>query len=143
MSVVQHSPQTTRPGGVTGAGFRPGQSGNPGGRPKGLSRRVRDLVGDDGTLIADFMLGVLTDEKERTADRMEAAKWLGDRGFGRAVQALDIDVYPHSFDISYLSTPDLEAMAAILSKYSPEVAEQAESGELRLGAGSVEVATSR
>jgi hypothetical protein len=100
-------------------------------------------VGDDGTLIADFMLGVLTDEKEKTADRMEAAKWLGDRGFGGAVQALDIDVYPHSFDISYLSTTDLEAMAAILSKYSPEVAEQAESGELRLGAGSASIAASR
>jgi len=36
-----------------------------------------------------------------------------------------------------LSTEDLEAMAAILQKYSPDVAELAESGELRLGAGPV------
>lgn len=35
-----------RPGGVTGKGFQPGQSGNPGGQPKGLSefkQAMRDL----------------------------------------------------------------------------------------------------
>ena len=31
-----------------GRPFRPGQSGNPGGRPKGLSRATRELVGEDG-----------------------------------------------------------------------------------------------
>jgi hypothetical protein len=31
----------------------PGVSGNPGGCPKGLSRRVRELVGDDGEAIAE------------------------------------------------------------------------------------------
>ena len=86
------------------------------------------------------MFSVLTDEKERTADRMEAAKWLGDRGFGKAVQALDIDVYPHSFDITHMSTEDLKAMAAIVSKYSPEVAESTEAGELRLGSNSAGIA---
>ena len=69
MSVVQHNPRTTRHGGVTGAGFMPGQSGNPGGRPKGLSRRVRELVGDDGHAIAEYMFTVLNDEKERRSKR--------------------------------------------------------------------------
>ena len=73
----------------------PGVSGNPGGRPKGLSRRVRELVGDNGEAVADFMFTVLSDEKERTrdqrvklplsepdevepphADHVEAAAWL-------------------------------------------------------------------
>jgi hypothetical protein len=121
----------------------PGQSGNPGGRPKGLARRVRELVGEDGALIAEFMLGVLTNEKERTAYRIEAAKWLGDRGFGRAVQALDIDVYPHSLDISHMATDDLKTIAAVARKYSPDAAELAESGELRLRSGSVGIAASR
>jgi hypothetical protein len=42
MNVVQDTARTTREGGVTGRGFMPGQSGNPGGRPKGLGRRVRE-----------------------------------------------------------------------------------------------------
>jgi hypothetical protein len=45
---------------------------------------VRELVGDDGRRFADFMLAVLEDERERTAVRMEAARWLAARGFGRA-----------------------------------------------------------
>jgi len=121
----------------------PGVSGNPGGRPKGLSRRVRELVGDDGQAIADFMFTVLSDEHERTADRMEAAKWLADRAFGKAIQALDIDVNQHSLDITHMSTPDLEAMAEIVRKYSQDAAELAESGELRLGVGSIETSGSR
>jgi hypothetical protein len=84
MSVVQSRPETTRVGGVTGRGFVPGQSGNPGGRPKGLSRRVRELVGADGEAIAEYMLSVMNDERARNADRIEAAKWLADSGFGKA-----------------------------------------------------------
>ena len=116
----------------------PGQSGNPGGRPKGLSRRVRELVGDDGHEIAEFMFGVLSNKTERTADRMEAAKWLADRGFGKAALVVDVGVTEHVFQefLRGLSTEDLEAMTAILQKYSPDVGELAESGELRLGAGS-------
>jgi hypothetical protein len=121
----------------------PGVSGNPGGRPKGLSRRVRELVGDDGHVIADYMVTVLNDETQRTPDRIEAAKWLADRAFGRAVQALDIDVYPSSVDINHFSTEDLKALAVILRKYSADAAELAESGELRLGAGPVEATGSR
>ena len=35
VSAVQHKRETTRPCGVTGAGFMPGQSGNPGGKAEG------------------------------------------------------------------------------------------------------------
>ena len=52
MTIVENNVETTRHGGVTGAGFTPGMSGNPGGCPKGLARRVRELVGDDGHAIA-------------------------------------------------------------------------------------------
>jgi hypothetical protein len=61
VELVQHSLRTTSLGDVTGAGFnRP--VGDPGGRPEGLSRRVRELVGDDGHEIAGFMFGVLSNE---------------------------------------------------------------------------------
>jgi hypothetical protein len=74
---------------AVGRPFPKGTSGNPGGRPKGLATYVRELVGDDGRRIADFMLGVLDDEAERTETRMQAATWLADRGFGKAPMAMD------------------------------------------------------
>ena len=122
----------------------PGVSGNPGGRPKGLSRRVRELVGDDGHAIADFMFRVLSDETERTADRMEAAKWLADRGFGKA--ALVVDVSPVTEQLIQeflrgLSTEDLVAARAIFAKYVPGAAELAESRDLRFSASGVEAAS--
>ena len=133
-SAMGSSPHSLlRFGGVTGKRFVPGQSGNPGGRPKGLARRVREIVGDDGEAITTFMFGVMNDGSARNADRIEAAKWLADRGFGRAVQTFDIDMNPSSaIDITRLSTPDLEALRVMLRRYEPNADEIVESGELRL-----------
>ncbi len=80
--VAQNNGETTTR--IIGRPFPKGVSGNPGGRPKGLARYVRELVGDDGRRIADFMLEVLDDETERTETRLKAAGWLADRGFGKA-----------------------------------------------------------
>jgi hypothetical protein len=68
-------------------------------------------VGEDGEVIATYMLSVMHDERARTADRIEAATWLADRGFGRPVQALDIDVgaYPY-LDLTTLTLEDLEVL---------------------------------
>ena len=55
---VQNNGKTTGLGGVTGRGFPPGQSGNPGGRPKGLATLAREAVGDGRDLVA-FYLAVL------------------------------------------------------------------------------------
>jgi len=77
---------------VVGRPFPKGVSGNPGGRPKGLARYVRELVGDDGRRIADFMLSVLDDETERTETRLKAADWLAERGFGKAPLTMDATV---------------------------------------------------
>jgi hypothetical protein len=138
MTVVQNNSRTTRRGGVTGSGFMPGVSGNPGGRPKGLSRRVRELVGEDGELIAAYMTSVLIDEKARTTDRLEAAKWLADRGFGRSVQALDVDVRPHpAIDLALLSMDDLEALQTILERYPQGVRNPAVVGEVEVGSSLV------
>jgi hypothetical protein len=143
VSIVQTRPETTRVGGVTGKGFAPGVSGNPGGRPKGLSRRVRELVGDDGGAIADYMLSVMNDERARNADRIEAAKWLADRGFGKAALVVDMGVTEQAVLelLRGLPTEDLEAMRAILAKRVPDAAELAESGELRLSTGAVEASS--
>lgn len=64
--------------------YEPGTTGNPGGRPKGLAKRVRDQVGSDGEPLVVLMLAIVYNEKESTRDRMDAAKWLADRGWGKA-----------------------------------------------------------
>jgi hypothetical protein len=63
--------------------FAPGTSGNPGGRPRGLARTVRELVGDDGDTIVAFWLEVMNDPTARTSDRLEASKLLAERGWGK------------------------------------------------------------
>ena len=126
MSIVQSRPETTRVGGVTGKGFAPGVSGNPGGRPKGLSRRVRELVGEDGRAIAEYMSSVMEDDRARTADRIDAGEWLADRGFGKAPLVVTAGVTAEHLLQDYfrkLSLEDLEAMQAILEKYSSDVIE--------------------
>ena len=122
MTVVEINSETTLRGGVTGAGFVPGVSGNPGGRPKGLARTVRELVGEDGSVVAEFMLSVMGDERARTRDRLEAGKWLADRAFGRGVQALDVDLglRPKEIDFTKLSTEELNTLVAIYEKALPE-----------------------
>lgn len=83
-------PQNPEPAANPG-NWKPGQSGNPGGRPKGLARRVRELVGGDGETITHFMLDTLKNEDAEMRDRMEAAKWLADRGWGKAANHAPIE----------------------------------------------------
>jgi hypothetical protein len=76
------------------AGRRPAGSPHP---PANVSacgspqpRRVRELVGDDGGAVVDFMYRVLCDESERTETRMDAGKWLVERVWGRPALAVEL-----------------------------------------------------
>ena len=82
MSTVQKNGRGT--GGVTGKGFMPGRSGNPGGRPQGLARATRELVGEDGMALARLWWDIARDETRRDSDRLEASRLLADRGWGKA-----------------------------------------------------------
>jgi hypothetical protein len=88
-------------GGATGKGFLPGQSGNPGGRRPSLRTAVVRLCGEDGDELVKFWHVVAwgTDAEFAKAfprtrrtlrDRMDAARELADRGYGKAVQAVEM-----------------------------------------------------
>jgi Family of unknown function (DUF5681) len=102
MSSVQNNGRTT--GGITGKGFRPGQSGNPGGRPKGLAKATRELVGEDGMKLAEFWLSIMDDPMRRDSDRLKASRLLADRGWGKPATFEPLESDP-------LDLEDVEAAA--------------------------------
>ena len=70
--------------------FQPNQSGNPGGRPKAaveMARLIREATADGAVLVA-FALEAL--KAKDAASRNYAHQWLSDRGFGKALQTVDV-----------------------------------------------------
>jgi hypothetical protein len=94
----------TQPHGGALRPFPAGNRANPGGRPAGLSTLIREQTLDGRELVA-FMLNVLRGRRKAPLKlRMEAAAWLTDRGFGKAVQQLEVsgpDGGPQEYRIRY------------------------------------------
>ena len=123
---------------VVGRPFPRGVSGNPSGRPKGASGLASYIKArtDDGREIADFMMDVMRGDKiegraPKTVERMEAARWLADRAWGRAIQQQsDIKVDQHKPD-QRLSTYSLEQLNALLDALENHVPTLEIDGEAR------------
>lgn len=103
--------------------FTKGQSGNPGGRPKGFGNYIREKT-QDGKEIVDFFLSVFRGEeiahkKPKLPDRVNAGTWLADRGFGKPAQTVELsgpDGEPIKTDLSNLSTDDLIVLRELAAK---------------------------
>ena len=73
-----------------GRPFEPGQSGHPGGRPKGLAKAVRDASGGDPTMLVEGLLAIARGEgvganakPPRPADQIRAYELLLAYGWGK------------------------------------------------------------
>jgi hypothetical protein len=70
--------------------FVRGQSGNPGGRPRGFGSLIREET-RDGAELVEFMLDVARGTRRAKLEtRMSAVSWLADRGFGRPIQTTEL-----------------------------------------------------
>ena len=67
--------------------FRPGTSGNPGGRPKGLSEVIA-LAREHTELAITTLVDIAKQTKAAPAARVAAASALLDRGWGKPAQAI-------------------------------------------------------
>ena len=108
--------------------WRPGQSGNPTGRPRG----TRDLAGyvlettDGGKELVDSLLSIARgvmpnvpvqegsrsrkDQQVRPADQLKAIEMLLDRGYGRSPQQLDVAHNVSSRPLEHLSDETLRLL---------------------------------
>ena len=71
--------------------FLAGQSGNPSGRPKAFRAYIKESTAEGSELI-EVVLAVLRDQNASNRERVEAATWLADRGFGKPAPVRDDDV---------------------------------------------------
>ena len=92
--------------------WKPGQSGNPGGRPKGVAKTVREVCGGSPLRLAHGLLEIAEDPKVRPRDRIAAYSELLDRGWGKAPAFASIEA----------SDPlELDAVAAEIREISEQL----------------------
>lgn len=98
--------------------FGPGN--NPGGRPKGLERRVRELLGPDIDAIILAMRDIAMSPGFKPRDRIAAAKLIMDRGWGQAREVVDVNIDQTqtnvTLDVKAISLGDARKMEALLGR---------------------------
>ena len=108
---------------MVGRPFLPGQSGNPGGRPKGIGAKAREHT--DRAL--EVLRAGLDDDDPRV--RVAAAKEILDRGYGKAVQmTADMSKRLSEFDDAQLDAA-ISVLEQVVSAGGAGGAEVRETGE--------------
>ena len=106
-------------GGLRSTSFRPGQSGNPTGRPtrpatieaRRIFQDVADAARERTQDAIDVLAAIMKDPKAPAAARVSAAQAILDRGYGKPAQAVEVSAGP---DLTHLSDEDLKTLERIL-----------------------------
>ena len=72
----------------TAGSWQPGQSGNPGGRPKEVGH-VRDLARQHTEAAIETLAAIMNDADEKAPARVAAAEALLARGWGKSIQTME------------------------------------------------------
>ena len=90
---MQHSNNGKKVGGITGKGFMPGQSGNPGGKKK-EPEAFKQLAREHSIEALQTVILLLNDKNTRPNEKLKAAELIMDRAWGKATQHIDADLRP-------------------------------------------------
>lgn len=102
--------------------WKPGQSGNPGGRAKGLERLVREATGNDLEAMIKMQIDIacgrvpagIPIEKLQASDVTRAFNAIMDRGWGKPKQVVEVGpTEDPDENLPELTDEQLEALAAL------------------------------
>jgi hypothetical protein len=93
-----------------GRPFQPGQSGNPGGRPKVL-REVQALAAEHSEAAIAKLVEIMTSKDASHSSQIEAAKVLLERAWGKPAQPIEHSVPEGSFTRATLRELTRELLA--------------------------------
>lgn len=98
-----------------GRPFKPGQSGNPSGRPKDVGH-VREIARKHTEAAISALVEIVANGKPDRA-RVAAAEAILDRGYGRPTQPIEGGDQPIRFhDLSKLSRKELDQLEKLVGK---------------------------
>lgn len=121
---AEHPPANTTDQGrpLPPTAWKPGQSGNPSGRPRVVGH-VRDLARKQTAKAIRTLTAIMDDSSARDTARVTAATALLDRAWGRPAQAIALggpEGGPVRLDLTKLTDTELAALKELIRHASPD-----------------------